>query len=138
MARCSITGWAEPIKYKDGSIVEKDGVHAHKVEPRVEVYESKDKLAQFGLETWVNIVQSKGDEYTINGAFDNTPRRTAKLLKNGDGDELYYTKGADVLKFHLRPGVSEAVSLVAREAILIQNEKDKNQKKKTQEGTKEK
>ena len=133
MARCSITGWSEPIKDKQGKIVmsKKDPkVQAMKVEPRVEVFESKDKVATFNLDTWINIVSSKGDEYTINGEWETngvqTPRRTARLQKNGDGDELYYTRGSETMKFQIRPGVCDAVSVACREGILIQNERDKN------------
>ena len=139
MARVSITGYPTPLKNGYGTFVyTKDDrqkpteVQAQKVEPRVEVFESKDKFSTFKLETWINIVSCKGDEYTIAGEWTSKDkktksiRRTAKLVKNGEGDELYYQKGDEPMrKYLIRPGVSEAVAIAAQEGLLIYNEREK-------------
>ena len=139
MARLSITGWPEPIRDKNGKpemSKKRPDVQAIVVEPRVEVFENVDKSTTFKLETWINIVSSKGDEYTINDEWtdkqtnETTFRRTARLQSNGDGDELYYRVGSETSKFHFRPGVCDAVSVACREGILIMNERNKNKKKK--------
>ena len=140
MARLSITGWPEPIRDKKGTIKMSDsrpGVQAIVVEPRVEVFDNVDKSKTFKLETWINIVSSKGDEYTINDEWtdkqtnETTQRRTARLQSNGEGDELYYREGSETSKFHFRPGVCDAISVACREGILIMNERNKNKKKKS-------
>ena len=90
----------------------------------------KDEISK--LETWINIVSCKGDEYTIAGEWESKDgqtkriRRTAKLVRNGEGDELYYQKGDEPMrKYLIRPGVSEAVAIAAQEGLLIYNEREK-------------
>ena len=128
MSKCSITYWSRFKKDEKGNIVYRnDDKKLPEIEsgPSVIVYENKDRQTTFGLQTFINIVDSEGAEYTIKGDWTKEPK-SGKLMKNGNGDDLYVTENGETYKYHLNEGVIPSVYKTCKQNLLINNEISKN------------
>jgi|MDSZ01.1.fsa_nt_gb hypothetical protein len=132
MSKCSITYWSRIKRDEKGKIVYRTDDKGNPTDVQeiesgssVIVYENKDRQVTFGLQTFINIVDSEGDEYTIKGEWTKEPK-SGKLMKNGNGDDLFVTEKGETFKYHLNEGVIPSVYKTCKQNLLINNEISKN------------